>query len=168
MFFCLLFCYVCWQSVMFRYIIYVLDKHWYLQNYIPTARLVTHVTHVCPKITNTIDTISNFTNEVKVISKSRSFQGQIVSVWISIGKRKVRLQLKDILILVCVCYSINIIRTEQNILMKQNTPKPFLSPPKVTSWRKVILVGKVQNSLSVNISGFYVVNHYVYPSVNIY
>ena len=38
-------------------------------------------------------------NEVK--PRSRSFQGQIVSVWLSIGKREVGLRLKGILVKIC-------------------------------------------------------------------
>ena len=38
-------------------------------------------------------------NEVKVTSRSRSYQGQIVRVWISISKREVGLRLKGILVI---------------------------------------------------------------------
>ena len=37
---------------------------------------------------------------VKVILRSKSFQGQIVSVWLSIGKREVGLRLKGILVII--------------------------------------------------------------------
>ena len=39
------------------------------------------------------------TNEFKVIPRSRSFQGQIISAWLSIGRREVGLRLKGILVI---------------------------------------------------------------------
>ena len=41
-------------------------------------------------------------NEVKVKPRSRSFQGQIVSVWLSISKQEVGLRLKGILVDNCI------------------------------------------------------------------
>ena len=41
-------------------------------------------------------------SEVKITPGSRSFQGQIVSVWLSIGKREVGLCLKGILVSTCI------------------------------------------------------------------